>query len=66
MIDKDLCISLSAISFIAGMWLMLVMVDHFDYMISKRYWKCSNASIIDDDPSNTECNVYKKKEKMND
>ena len=64
--NSNVYFSSIALSFIAGMWVMLVMVDSFDYMISKRYWKCSNASIINDDPSHTECNVYKKKEKMND
>lgn len=66
--DKDL------ISFMIG-WLssialtILLCVFFFDrvfYMIPKSDWKCTGAYIIDDDPSNTECNVYKLKKENDD
>ena len=32
------------------------------YQLPKYQWKCTNASIVDEDPSNTECTVYKRKD----
>lgn len=32
------------------------------YRLPKHQWKCTNASIVNEDPSNTECTVYKRTE----
>lgn len=29
-------------------------------MLPEKAWKCTNADIINDDPSKTDCTVYKK------
>ena len=33
-----------------------------DYRLPKYQWKCTNARIVNEDPSNTECTVYKRKD----
>lgn len=49
-------------SICAAFLFALIVVDSGYYLIPKSKWKCSGAYIINDDPSNTECNVYKLKE----
>ena len=37
-------------------------IDSYFYTIPKSKWKCNAATIINDDPSNTECSVYRRKD----
>lgn len=40
------------------LWISLNLSDGIH--LSKNEWKCTQADIIDNDPSNTKCTVYKK------
>ena len=40
--------------------LLTLVVD--SYQLPKYQWKCTNARIVNEDPSNTECTVYKRKD----
>lgn len=54
------------IGIIMGIGLMIfiaVIPDIGMIKIQNTDWKCTQAIIIDDDPSKTECVVYKRKDK---
>ena len=55
-------------------WLLLVTLlvcyilskEMSNYHIPRSEWKCKQAIVINDDPSNTECTMYVKTDKVVD
>ena len=45
---------------IVGISTTALVVDNYYNFVTKDGWKCTNARIIDEDPSKTECTVYKR------
>jgi hypothetical protein len=49
-----------AIIFTFLLWSFVVWIYKHNILIPEQDWKCTHAIILDDDPSKTECTVYKK------
>jgi len=47
-------------TFLLGMFLIWAMFIKHNILIPEQDWKCTHAIILNDDPSKTECTVYKK------
>lgn len=56
---REIVLFLFYVLFVLG----IIGIDSMQFLyIKKREWKCTQAVIINGDPSNTECVVYEKNE----
>jgi hypothetical protein len=51
------------LTFLFGVLVNWIIVTEDYVRIPKQEWKCKSAIIVNDDPSKTECTLYKRNEK---
>jgi hypothetical protein len=48
------------LTFLSGMFFIWALFIKHSIIIPEQDWKCTHAIILNDDPSKTECTVYKR------
>lgn len=59
-VDMWFCVVMCLLCTLIGFSVALIFFTKSNIILSEYDWKCKHAVIIDDDPSKTQCVIYKR------